>query len=259
MPRLRATRSSATGAAEAAVAAPSVPWTPAELSTAIWLDAADAATITLNGSSVSQWNDKSGNGRHATQATASQQPTYLSAAVNSKNAISFDGSNDRLFRVGSFTVSSYSCFVISTPTAASSAYLFLFSRNKQNALISKYASPGNYEVYVETGRTVLSGTATGQNISYWEFSGTTATGRFNATLGGTASLTDNTTTVNSYYIGSSDAGDYSNATICEILLFPSVLSTLDRQKCEGYLAHKWGLTASLPSDHPYKAAPPYLP
>ncbi len=30
----------------------------------------------------------------------------------------------------------------------------------------------------------------------------------------------------------------------------------DRQKREGYRAHRWGLTANLPSDHPYKTAAP---
>jgi hypothetical protein len=33
-------------------------------------------------------------------------------------------------------------------------------------------------------------------------------------------------------------------------------STSDRDKIEGYLAHKWGLTGALPSDHPYKSAAP---
>lgn len=31
-----------------------------------------------------------------------------------------------------------------------------------------------------------------------------------------------------------------------------------RQKHEGYLAHKWGLTAKLPISHPYKQKPPLL-
>ena len=52
-------------------------WTPANINTALWLDGADASTITLNGSTVSQWNDKSGNGRHVSQATASQQHVLL--------------------------------------------------------------------------------------------------------------------------------------------------------------------------------------
>jgi hypothetical protein len=25
---------------------------------------------------------------------------------------------------------------------------------------------------------------------------------------------------------------------------------------EGYLAHRWGIAASLPTSHPYRAAPP---
>jgi len=51
-------------------------WTPAERVTELWLDADDAGTITLNGSTVSQWDDKSGNGNHATQENASSQPAY---------------------------------------------------------------------------------------------------------------------------------------------------------------------------------------
>lgn len=50
-------------------------WTPAEITTELWLDAADSSTITQDGSgNVSQWDDKSGNARHAVQATSSLQP-----------------------------------------------------------------------------------------------------------------------------------------------------------------------------------------
>lgn len=46
---------------------------------AIWYDALDASTVILNGGNVSQWLDKSGNGRHASQATAASQPQYSAA------------------------------------------------------------------------------------------------------------------------------------------------------------------------------------
>jgi hypothetical protein len=74
------------------------PWTPADLgaSLALWLDADDASTITLNGSNVAQWSDKSGNDRHATQATAANQPTYTASAYAGKPAFTFDGVNDNL-------------------------------------------------------------------------------------------------------------------------------------------------------------------
>lgn len=50
-------------------------WTPSLIATQLWLDGNDRSTITLNGLTVSQWNDKSGNGRHLAQATAANQPT----------------------------------------------------------------------------------------------------------------------------------------------------------------------------------------
>ena len=59
-------------------------WTPAQITTALWLDAADAATLydatsggnlVVSGGAVARWNDKSGNSRNATQASASLRPT----------------------------------------------------------------------------------------------------------------------------------------------------------------------------------------
>ena len=43
----------------------------------------------------------------------------------------------------------------------------------------------------------------------------------------------------------------------ELIIFNEPLSQANREKVEGYLAHKWGLTNNLPSDHPYKYEPPY--
>jgi hypothetical protein len=39
----------------------------------------------------------------------------------------------------------------------------------------------------------------------------------------------------------------------------NVLGTSDREKLEGYLAHKWqgaGANNNLPAGHPYKSVPP---
>lgn len=42
----------------------------------LWLDANDASTISLSGSDVTTWNDKSGNGNHVSQSSASLKPAY---------------------------------------------------------------------------------------------------------------------------------------------------------------------------------------
>jgi hypothetical protein len=58
-------------------------------------------------------------------------------------------------------------------------------------------------------------------------------------------------------IGRVFSGDYSHrGLISEIIITPSTISSADRERVEGYLAHKWGLTADLPSGHPYKTSPP---
>ena len=77
-------------------------WTPAQITTALWLDAADTSTITI-ATGVSQWADKSGNGRHATQATLANQPTYISSGMNSLGLVDWDGSNDAMTISGGTT------------------------------------------------------------------------------------------------------------------------------------------------------------
>lgn len=58
-----------------------------------WYDASDAGSIAIE-SGVSQWNDKSGNGFHATQSTANKQPLHEAGALFERYALAFDGSDD---------------------------------------------------------------------------------------------------------------------------------------------------------------------
>jgi hypothetical protein len=64
-------------------------FSPLDLSPALWLDASDTATITASSGAVSQWDDKSGNARHAVQATGSLQPTTGADTQNSLNVLTF--------------------------------------------------------------------------------------------------------------------------------------------------------------------------
>jgi hypothetical protein len=52
--------------------------------------------------------------------------------------------------------------------------------------------------------------------------------------------------------------EYSNCQIAEVICYNGTLMTEERQLVEGYLAHKWGLQANLPSIHPYKSTRPTL-
>ena len=72
---------------------PATPPYPGGVTPEVWLDASNSSTITLNGSTVSQWTDLSPNAYVFSQGTASYQPTLASASLNSKNTISFDGND----------------------------------------------------------------------------------------------------------------------------------------------------------------------
>ena len=77
-------------------------WTPAEIpstTNVLWLDAADASTITEVSGAVSEWRDKSTNDAHAANASADNQPLTATHTIDGKNVIRFDG-NDTLETLG---------------------------------------------------------------------------------------------------------------------------------------------------------------
>lgn len=104
---------------------------------ALWIDASDASTITQSSGSVSQINDKSGNGRHFTQATGTLQPRIDTVTQNGLAVLDFDGSNDRLMlgssglgrNVGGVTI-----YVVAKHDVVSARTLFQFSVNSTSTL-----------------------------------------------------------------------------------------------------------------------------
>jgi len=240
-------------------------WTPAEITTALWFDAADSSTITI-ATGVSQWDDKSGNGRNATQATGANQPSVISAALNGKNVIRFDGSNDTLNYDGTFFAStSYTIHAVVTRRSNKSSNFFMGgtdNNTNKNLLIGwENNTTFRFAQYSNDIDASVSGYTT-PITDLWGLGLNTSVGRY-IFRNGTSANTNATTTALISYTGAllgafMSVSSYYNGDIAEIVATTSVLSTEDRQKMEGYLAHKWGLTAGLPNDHPYKSAAPTL-
>lgn len=57
------------------------------------------------------------------------------------------------------------------------------------------------------------------------------------------------------YSGTIDGGRSFNGTIYEMLLYSKVLTTVERQQVEGYLANKWKLQLSFPATFPFRTLP----
>ena len=254
-------------------------WTPAEITTALWLDAADSTTI-MQSSGITQWADKSGNNRHAVPPLATK-PTYATSGINSLGSVVFSSGADP-FLVPSFASPTGAngllvAFVAektgepvnySNPLtfgAVNAQWSFILPKNgvtvpngenkcwfrNRSTDTSHVLSVNNFGVNVPR---LVVGTLKDSDGMALTFDGNVEATRAPAThiLGSAAALT----------IGSSPDSSYSGnrfqGRMGEIIIVYGDTSIATHQKIEGYLAHKWGLAANLPPDHPYKTAEKYV-
>lgn len=250
-------------------------FTPANITTSLWLDAADNSTITQSSGAVSQWNDKSGNSINATQATTLNQPTISSAGLNSRQSVNFDGNGDNLVLPTGFlngTTAFSLAFVMLGPPQQNDA-VFGPATSDSTGLELAYTSVVGFPTLARINNVnkIVSGlwsTNSQPTISVLQADASSTAGWLNgatvsaASSSGIAALNFTGAYSIGTYSNNRNAGNNSGTTVSaqmnlgEFIISTAVWSISDRQRIEGYLAHKWGLTASLPADHPYKAIPP---
>lgn len=256
-------------------------WTPAKIATSVWLDASDSASLTTVSNIVSEWRDKSGNARHATQTTDSYRPTYSASAFNGKPGLSFDGIDDFLVAPATMSGTDFTLAAAYAPTATAIAstggdciaslsaagveangYFHLVYRsnitNKLRWLTTTDGITGAMSIAYP------SATATTAPVIATAWRSPTETAlALNGEVQSNASDTEGVGSavyanarfeVGRYYYASTEY--CGNFQIGEILVLIGAASLMTRQRLEGYIAHKWGLTANLPATHPYKVAPP---
>jgi hypothetical protein len=235
-------------------------WTPANTTTALWLDSNDLTTITKDGSNlVSQWNDKSGNSRNAT-ASGTARPTW------SSGKITFDGSND-FMSIPQFNINCpTSIFIVAKVNTLSGDRTIINQQYTTDKLkpYQHYINSSGRLIDWRTGG-YAQGVVANNIFQVCEIQ--SATNIVDYWLNANAGTRG--TGANSYaesiplYIGKAQSFGtigWMSGEICEIILCTSATDTTTRQKFEGYLAWKWGnaLVTALPSDHPYKSAPPTI-
>jgi hypothetical protein len=80
-----------------AAATPTPPAFPIPLTNVVaWYDGADTSSISVSGTAVTQWNDKSGNSYNVTQSTSGSRPVSGVSTLNGWNVLNFDGTDDYL-------------------------------------------------------------------------------------------------------------------------------------------------------------------
>jgi hypothetical protein len=215
----------------------------------LWLDAADSSTIAQTSNSVSQWNDKSGNGYHASAAPG-QEPTTGSSSINGKNVLAW-GTSKAMSRTTPTNANWQDVYIVAQWNGGSSFsnHNGLFGGTASKGLLGNSDSPG----------TSVNANGWFDNF-YLNGSASSTSGVINTMSSAfIASISkDSAVSATGYKVGFDReySGRGWDGLIAEVLAFNSKLSDADRQKIEGYLANKWGINGNLPSTHPYVASMP---
>jgi hypothetical protein len=246
----------------------------------LWVDAADRTTTTTSGTTITQLRDKSGNGYNTTVIGGA--PALITNAINGLSAIYFNGSS-YMTGCNANTTTTGTFFLIATLVSGqganqqyTSAYGFgrvvpgsagynevqsingiscqnaapslALSPQRNNANGPTYTIPSYNTAFMHTtvcNGTTMAGYGNGSSL------GTTASsGNFAYTFYNIGSQTSQSPIFYNYnwtgYVG-------------ELIAYNNALSDAQRQQVEGYLAWKWGLQSSLPSNHPFFNVPPGVP
>lgn len=215
---------------------------------AMWMRADEGVSHTAG--QVSNWEDFSGNGRHATQANASLQPLLIGGALNGYPVVQF--ATDSLSFNGDFLVgSSYTVIAVEARDRYGVANFFIGGSDRstnrnlilgyENVALLRQAHFGNDLNAVVPAYNGLKEFAL---TTFW-FDKTV--GRSIFRHGEVAAEDTNSTALISYTnptIGSFPAYNYYyEGDIAELVFFDSALSECDRSRVESYLAEKYGLSA----------------
>jgi hypothetical protein len=229
-------------------------FTPRSISgLAAWWDASDAASITTVSGAVSQWNDKSGNGVHATQTTANNRPVNTSQTLNGRAVMTFDGSNDIMSFTGTARTDETQFVVVRNNMVASavSTQQILGDASSGFGVTAVIKNDGstNSDVFTHCGGFSLGTTSARYQFPANNPFGPAVVSAIRSSASGGILRTDGVqratcTTSNSYAlarIGGVGSSLPLNGYIAEIVIYSRALSVADVQRVERYLGTKWGL------------------
>ncbi len=219
--------------------------------------------ITLNGNTVSQWADQSGNNRHATQTTAANQPTLVINTLNGKPVLRFDGVNDLLnFNLPINGSTGLTIVLVSAnsasrdPGANQGNYAPIFWEETASWGWT-YLSPFRSNVVMRFGTTQTgnlfkyqrpSSIGNGFTMTVGVHNGTTDSLYINGHLAMSAGgkLSPIAATVNTAYLGRGAGSNYFPGDIAEVLAYTRALSAAERVDVENYLRTRF-LPSQLPT------------
>ena len=207
----------------------------------LWLDAADANTIHHSSNSVTQWDDKSGNGYHATAASG-EEPTTGSSTINYKNVLTWS-LGKKMKRTTPSGANWQDVYIVGQWTGGATfdnvpgIFGGTTSANSDNGIAGGNNSGAGLWFAAWTDHFYLNGTSNpGSNVV------TEMSSPFIISFS-----QNNAVSMVGYQVGAdrTNGGREWKGEFGEVLAFNTKLSDLDRKKVQTYLSQKWNI--SIPS------------
>jgi len=243
-----------------------VPWNPGDIKTLAWFDAGDKASITASDGLISLWSDKSGKGAHL-RPGGGGPPISGKRSLNGLNVVDFDGRN-YMYTSGNFATPASGNFAVFQVTGIDAAgfHTKAIITLERPDWVSLTAGASQFKGVLGVsglkGRTFAGGPFAGPSIFeiVLDCTGTkTIVGYVDGDAKATCSGYSKPITMTGLgtMVKGGNRMQKMDGFVGEIIVCEDV-TPATRQKIEGYLAHKWGLAANLPEDHPYKSGPPVV-
>ena len=232
----------------------------------LWLDGQDSSSMSFSGSTITTWRDKSGNNNNGTATGApvlsnvsGYQQVYLNGSSWFLGNLSLSGTAYTTFAIVNYAAQPTSpnsrIVSLSSPGnpdygAPSALPLFVW-----NTTVVAYPNTGSY-IGGNNPYTVVSLSTTFIATSLYGSSALSiyVNGALRSSVATSFSLSISTYGIGQY--ASPWANEPYTGNVGEVLIYNRELSLGQRQTVEGYLAWKWGLQGSLPSNHPFRSYPP---
>ena len=215
------------------------PFSPLGLSPALWLDASDTATITASSGSVSQWDDKSGNGRNAVQGSAVLQPSSGSSTINAKNALSFSSDLLRAPSTAFTQAQPITWFAVASTNNTGATGRQLIGNNSTTPTL--YQTSSTWHIFA--GSVVNSAVSVDTNAHLFTavYDGASSSLRLDRSQIASGNAGSSGYSNHQILIGTDSTGLASwSGLVAELVAFFGTLSATDRDKMETYLRDKWG-------------------
>jgi hypothetical protein len=252
---------------EAMTATPAVAsgWTPAEAGVRAWWDAQASASITQAAGAVTGWADLSGRAVTLAAAEPSRRPVLNPAGINGMPALDFNGQAE-LQGTGVGLAADMCLLMVAQVDLVTNGSQSLIDFQTQNLAIRAQHS-AEFRARFE----LMNGTNTNVSpVPVTDYSGAphifvsrydSAADLVEVWIDGilTASqatyLTDIAASDNIRIMRPFDAALWLAGKVGEVAVIASSAAA-DRERLEGYAAHRWGLAESLPAGHAWRANAP---